>query len=84
MLLGDVTDDSTINAEDATAVLIAAAKLGTGNDSGLDETKMQAADTTADGKINAEDATLILRYAALSGTGGTVTFEALRNGTATA
>ncbi len=84
VLLGDVTDDSTINAEDATAVLIAAAKLGTGNDSGLDETKMQAADTTADGKINAEDATLILRYAALSGTGGTVTFEALRNGTATA
>ena len=66
---GDVTGDSTINAKDANAVLIAAAKLGTGNISGLSYEAGKAADVNADGTINAKDANAILRYAAAVGTG---------------
>ena len=66
---GDVTGDSTINAKDANAVLIAAAKLGTGNISGLSYEAGKAADVNVDGTINAKDANTILRYAAAVGTG---------------
>lgn len=72
---GDVTGDSTINAKDANAVLIAAAKLGTGNISGLTDEAEKAADVNADGTINAKDANTILRYAAAVGTGAKVKIE---------
>ena len=75
--LGDVNADGSINAKDANEVLIAAAKLGAGIDSGLTEVMESAADVTADDKINAKDAALILRYAALFGTGNVVSFEEL-------
>ena len=66
--LGDVNDDGSINAKDANEVLIAAARIGTGQDSGLIETQQKAADVDQDGNINAEDAAWILRYAAAAGT----------------
>ena len=68
-LLGDVNDDGCINAKDANEVLIAAARIGTGQASGLNETRQKAADVDHDGRINAEDAAWILRYAAGVGTG---------------
>lgn len=77
-ILGDVNLDGTVNAEDATAVLIAAARLGTGADSGLSDVQKRAADVTGDGTVNAQDATTILRYAAAVGIGKEVSFESLR------
>lgn len=67
--LGDVTGDGVINAKDAAEVLIAAAKIGTGKESGLTAEKETAADVNGDGTINAKDANIILRYAAAVGTG---------------
>ena len=68
-LLGDVTMDERINAKDANAVLIAAAKIGTGYESGLSDAQQKAADVDGDGNINAVDAAWILQYAAAIGTG---------------
>lgn len=73
--IGDVTGDCTINANDANAVLIAAAKLGTGSISGLTYEAKKAADVNADGTINANDANIILRFAAAVGTGAKVKIE---------
>ena len=67
--LGDVNGDGSINAKDANEVLIAAAKIGTGWESGLSDAQQKAADVDHDGSINAVDAAWILRYAAAFGTG---------------
>lgn len=56
-------------AKDANQVLIAAAKLGTGAESGLTERQEQISDVNSDGVINAKDSNVILRYAAAVGTG---------------
>ncbi|MCR5717459.1 MAG: dockerin type I repeat-containing protein [Oscillospiraceae bacterium] len=68
-LLGDVNQDGSVNASDATMVLIAAARLGTGTDPKLTASQKRAADVNQDGVINAVDATFILRHAAAVGTG---------------
>ncbi|MBR2088659.1 MAG: hypothetical protein IJ906_16350 [Oscillospiraceae bacterium] len=68
-ILGDVNQDGHINAKDANAVLIAASRIGTGQNSGLNTGKTKAADVDHDGNINAVDASWILRYAAAIGTG---------------
>lgn len=57
--LGDVNDDTYINASDALQVLKFAAKLETPT-----ETQTLAADVNRDGYINASDALMILKYAA--------------------
>ena len=67
-LLGDVNLNGIVNAEDATALLIAAAKLGTGQPSGLSPVQESVADVDGSKVINANDATAILRYAAARGT----------------
>ena len=67
--LGDVNGDGVINAKDANYVLIAAAKIGTNQDSGLSKEAYDAADVNGDKSINAKDANSILRYAAAVGTG---------------
>ena len=67
--LGDVNGDGSINAKDANEVLLAAARIGTGNDSGPTEAQQKAADADQDGSINSVDAAWILRYAAAVGTG---------------
>lgn len=68
-LLGDVNLDGVVNAKDATALLIAAAKLGTGQPSGLTAIQESVANVNGDKSINAMDAATILRYAAALGTG---------------
>lgn len=67
--LGDVDGDKAVNANDATAVLIAAAKNGTGSGTGLSPEEFEAADVDQNKLVNANDATAILRYAAAVGTG---------------
>ena len=61
---GDVNGDTLVNASDAAQVLIIAAVLGTGEESGLTLSQEAAADFNEDGMINASDATAILCYAA--------------------
>ena len=68
-MLGDVNLDGSVNAKDASEVLIAAARIGTGQKTGLSESRQKAADADHNGNINAVDATWILRYAAAIGTG---------------
>lgn len=67
--LGDVNGDNLVNASDAAIVLIAAANIGAGTDSGLTETQKTAADINSDTQINASDAAVILIYAAAVGAG---------------
>ncbi len=75
ILYGDVNCDTQINAADAAAILVAAAAMGAGEESGLTETQITAADLNADGTFDATDAALILQYAAYAGAGGEMTLE---------
>ncbi len=68
-VLGDVTGDGIANAKDATIILIAAARLGTGDATEFTDEQAVSADVNSDGAINAKDATVVLRYAAAVGTG---------------
>lgn len=70
--LGDVDENDTVDASDAAAILIAAAKMGAGEDSGLTNVQKAKADVNADGEIDASDAALILQYAAEVGSGNDV------------
>ena len=67
--LGDVNMDGSVSETDAANVLIAAADIGAGKDSGLTEVQRTAADVNSDGSINATDAAIILQYAAAVGAG---------------
>ncbi len=69
LLLGDVNDDTAINASDAAVVLIAAAQIGAGGEPELTDKQKSAADVNKDNKINASDAAIILIYAAAVGAG---------------
>ena len=73
--IGDLDKDEAVNAVDAAEILTAAASVGSGSDSGLNNGQQYAADVNADGELNALDAALILQYAAYAGAGGTLTFE---------
>ena len=66
---GDVNNDGSINASDASLILIAAAKLGTGEPSGLSAKQHYAANVNSDADINASDASVVLIYAAARGAG---------------
>ncbi|MBP0972881.1 MAG: leucine-rich repeat protein [Oscillospiraceae bacterium] len=68
-LLGDLDNDTTVNASDAAKVLIAAAAMGAGEASGLTEAQIKAADVNSDGTVNASDAAIILIYSAAVGAG---------------
>ncbi|MBQ8928074.1 MAG: cellulase family glycosylhydrolase [Oscillospiraceae bacterium] len=76
MPLGDVNYDGNVNANDASAVLVAAAKIGAKKDAGLTAAQLTAAnaDRRSDA-VNANDASFILRYAAYKGAKGTKTIE---------
>ena len=67
--IGDIDGSGSVNASDAANVLIAAAKIGAGGDSGLTEAQKKAADVNGDGSINATDAAIVLQYAAYIGAG---------------
>ena len=70
-LLGDVNEDSIVNASDAAKILIAAAQIGAGNPSGLTAKQELAANVNSDDRINASDAAVVLIYAAAVGAGHT-------------
>lgn len=67
--IGNVNDDDVINSADASCILTASAKLGTGQSDSFTDAQKNSADVNADGKINAADAVLILQYTAVSGSG---------------
>ena len=66
---GDVNGDGTINAADASELLIAAADIGAGNTARLTAELLGVGDVNSDGAINAADATAILQYSAAVGAG---------------
>ena len=72
--LGDVNEDSSINASDATLVLVNYSLLSTGEKMQLTEYQQKAADVNRDGKIDASDATMILQYYPYLSTGGKDSF----------
>lgn len=79
---GDLDTNGTVNAADGAAILIAAARLGAGETSGLTPAQESAADLDGDGSINASDAAAVLQYAAYIGAGGTASIgEFLQTGT---
>lgn len=65
----DINDDGFVNASDATLIETAAAKIGSGEPSGLDAEHEIKADANRDGVINASDATPVLVYAGEVGAG---------------
>ncbi len=67
--IGDVNVDESIDAMDATAVLMAAARAGAGQPCGLRTEQTEAADVNGDENYDAMDATKILQYAAAAGVG---------------
>lgn len=70
-VLGDVNEDGEVDAADAALLLVAAAKIGSGAESGLSESQELAANVNGDDGIDATDAAAILSYAAAVGSGNT-------------
>lgn len=73
-MLGDVNDDGTINAVDASMVLSEYARKATGQTLTFSEIQKKAADVNDDSDVNAVDASKILSYYAYKATGGTLLF----------
>lgn len=67
--LGDVNLDGEVNALDASELLIAAALVGSGEESGLTDEQAKHADVNFDDSFNASDAAGILQFAAAKGAG---------------
>ncbi len=70
--LGDINGDGAVDASDAARILMAAAALGSGADSGFTDAQKANADLNKDGVFDSIDASLILQYAAYTGSGGTM------------
>ena len=68
---GDLDRDGKVSAADAAEILIAAAKIGAGEGSGLSDAQYRDADLNNDGRVDASDASNVLIYAAYVGSGGT-------------
>ncbi len=66
---GDVNQDDSINALDASEILLASSLIGSGKDSGLNAGQEYAADVNSDAVINAIDAACILQYSSEKGSG---------------
>mgnify|MGYP003292451071 FL=1 len=69
IVLGDVNEDGTVDASDASCVLAAYARVQTGGESNLRDTQTKAADVNNDSVIDASDASKILVYYAAISTG---------------
>lgn len=69
-ILGDTNEDSKIDANDATIVLINYSRLSTGEPIQLTTLQQKAADVNSDGRIDSSDATSILQYYSYLSTGG--------------
>ncbi len=70
--LGDINGDGAVDAADAARILMAAAAMGSGADSGFTDAQKANADLNIDGVFDSIDASLILQYAAYTGSGGTM------------
>ena len=68
--LGDVDNNGSIDALDASIVLTEYALVATGHDSLLNADRKKAADLNKDGTVDALDASLVLSYYAYRATGG--------------
>ncbi|MBR3421993.1 MAG: leucine-rich repeat protein [Ruminococcus sp.] len=68
--LGDANGDGSVDAKDASFILVAYAKASTGSEDGLTDTQREAADVNTDDKVDAKDASAILAYYAYLSTGG--------------
>ena len=66
--LGDVNDDSKVDAKDASLILVEYSKASTGTESGFTESQKLAGEVNGDGKIDAKDASAILAYYAMAST----------------
>ncbi len=73
--VGDLNNDTAVDASDAAVILVAAAAVGAGDDSGLTEEQKKAADVNNDGEFDAVDAAIVLQYAAAAGAGYTGSME---------
>ncbi len=72
---GDVNEDGSVDAVDGAELLVAAAAVGSGAESGLTPAQEHAADVNADGAFDATDAAALLEYAAYAGSGGDLPLE---------
>lgn len=77
--LGDVNNDSLINAVDASIVLTYYAMMSTNQKGGFNDTQKKAADVDKNGDINAVDASYILSYYAYTSTTKDTTKKALED-----
>ncbi len=68
-MLGDVDEDGDVDAADAANILVAAAAVGAGKDSGFTEQQKKVADVNGSGGFDSQDAANILQYAAAAGSG---------------
>ncbi|MBR6107342.1 MAG: NPCBM/NEW2 domain-containing protein [Oscillospiraceae bacterium] len=76
-ILGDVSGNDEIGADDAQMVLKAYVNLLAGKKDGLNDSKRKAADIDGDGEITATDAQIILKYYVNMLAGKDVTWEDL-------
>lgn len=67
--LGDVNADSVVDAMDAAMILVSAAAVGAGGESGLTKEQERVAKVLGDESYSAMDAAMILTYAAAKGAG---------------
>lgn len=68
--IGDVNMDGSVNASDATAILVDYSYVSTGDNATIPEPVRPFADITNDGKIDSSDATQALVYYTFLSTGG--------------
>lgn len=77
---GDVNDDGSIDASDASFVLADYSKASTGGKTGLSAELFTAADVDNNKLVDASDASFILSYYALASTGKAPSFKEIVNG----
>ena len=72
---GDIDNNKSINASDASMILAEYAIIATNGTPNFTEEQMKAADVNEDGNVNALDASLVLAYYAHISTGGTLSLK---------
>ena len=73
--LGDVNSDNSVDAGDASEVLMEYSRMSTGFAGKFTDKQKKAGDLDGNGKIDATDATMILQYYSYLSTGGKDTIE---------
>ena len=75
IMSGDVNNDKSVTAVDASRVLTEYSLTSTNQPSILNDVQKKSADVNSDGMIDARDASLILKYYAYSSVGGDISME---------